>query len=79
MEKYGYLKYVINNAWVLRSEYRRLLYPFFDVQEIRNWRNKLYELDMEEWVLDRIWEFLNCDIELDKLKDIYERLTFKKL
>lgn len=73
MGKYNYLKYVINNGRVLRTQYRRLLYPFFNVRKIRELRDRLYELEMEEWVLDRIWEYLNGDIEIEELILIYAR------
>ena len=33
----------------------------------------LYQLHLEEWVKDRIWEYLNGDIELEDLILIYAR------
>lgn len=73
MDKNNILKVVIDNGRTLRGMYQELLCPFFNEKEIRFWRNLLYQLELEEWKKDRIWEYLNGDIEIEELILIYAR------
>lgn len=73
MDKNNILKVVIDNGRTLRGMYQELLCPFFNVKRIREWRNILYQLELEEWKKDRIWEYLNGDIEIEELILIYAR------
>lgn len=73
MDRYDILKVIIDNGRALREMYNELLCPFFNVKKIREWRNMLYQLGIEEWIKDRIWEYLNGDIELEELILIYAR------
>lgn len=73
MDRNNILKVVIDNGRTLRGMYQELLCPFFNVKRIREWRNILYQLDLEEWKKDRIWEYLNGDIEIEELILIYAR------
>ena len=73
MDRNDIFKCFIMNARTLKELYSGLLMPFFNEKEIRFWRNLLYSLNLEEWKKDRIWEYLNGDVELEILLDIYER------
>lgn len=73
MDRINFLKVVIDNGRTLRGMYQELLCPFFNVERIREWRGMLYQLHMEEWIKDKIWEYLNGDIELEDLILIYAR------
>ncbi len=73
MDRNNILKVVIDNGRTLRGMYQELLCPFFNEKEIRFWRNLLYQLELEEWKKDRIWEYLNGDIEIEELILIYAR------
>ena len=57
----------IDNCEVLKAQYMELLTPFFNVQAIRCWKNMIYSLNFAYWKRDKIWEYLNLDIELDEL------------
>ena len=57
----------IDNCEVLRTQYTELLTPFFNVQAIRCWKKMIYSLNFAYWKRDKIWEYLNFDIELDEL------------
>ena len=73
MDKDGVFGSFILYARTLKELYSGLLMPFFNEKEIRFWRNLLYSLKLEEWKKDRIWEYLNGDVELEVLEDIYAR------
>lgn len=73
MDRNDLLKVVIDNGRTLREMYDELLCPFFNAKRIREWRNMLYQLHIDEWIKDRIWEYLNKDIELEELILIYAR------
>ena len=57
----------VDNCEVLRTQYMELLTPFFNVQAIRYWKNMIYSLNFAYWKRDKIWEYLNLDIELEEL------------
>ena len=73
MDRNDLLKVIIDNGRTLREMYDELLCPFFNAKRIREWRNMLYQLHIDEWIKDRIWEYLNKDIELEELILIYAR------
>ncbi len=73
MDKSNFLKVIITNGRTLRGMYQDLLCPFFNVEKIRQWRDMLYQLQIDEWIKDRVWEYLNGDIELEELIIIYAR------
>lgn len=64
-------KEILQNAEALKTRYQGFLSPFFNVEKIVEWRDYIYSLPIEEWKSDRIWEYLNDDITLDKLKRIF--------
>lgn len=57
----------IDNCEVLRTQYMELLTPFFNVKAIRCWKKMIYSLNFAYWKRDKIWEYLNFDIELEEL------------
>lgn len=66
-------KQFIESAKVLKDNFECLLTPFFRPKEIRFWKTMIYSLDMVEWKRDKIWTYLNGDLEYEelvKLKDI---------
>lgn len=63
-------KEVVCNIEALKTQYKEFLSPFFNTKMIRLWRDKIYSLQMEEWRCDRLWEYLNGDIE----KEVLEKL-----
>lgn len=62
---------ILKNIEVLKTRYQGFLSPFFNVERIVEWRDYVYSLPIEEWKSDRIWEYLNDDITLDKFKRIF--------
>ena len=64
-------KEILQNAEALKTRYQGFLSPFFNVERIVEWRDYVYSLPIEEWKSDRIWEYLNDDIPLDKFKRIF--------
>lgn len=64
-------KEILQNAEALKTRYQGFLSPFFNVEKIVEWRDYVYSLPIEEWKSDRVWEYLNDDIPLDKFKRIF--------
>ena len=62
---------ILKNIEALKTHYQEFLSPFFNVKRIIEWRDYVYSLPIEEWKSDRIWEYLNDDITLDKFKRIF--------
>ena len=63
----------VESARALKDNYECLLMPFFRPKEIRCWKTMIYSLNMVEWKRDKIWAYLNGDMEYEelvKLKDI---------
>ena len=66
-------KQFVDSAKVLKAQYDELFTPFFMAKTIRCWKVMIYSLDIVEWKRDRIWNYLNGDLEYDeliKLKDL---------
>lgn len=61
---------IIEYVRVLKTEYQKSLALFFDGKTIRKWRAKIYAFEIEEWKKERIWEFMNGDVDVDVLKHI---------
>ena len=55
---------ILDNCKVLRSQYEELLTPFFNASAIKCWKAMIYSLDIAYWKLDKLWEYLNDDINL---------------
>lgn len=69
--KFLTFKEILQNAEALKTRYQGFLSPFFNAEKIVEWRDYVYSLPIEEWKSDRIWEYLNDDIPLDKFKRIF--------
>lgn len=63
----------VENCKVLKVQYEELFTPFFvATKTIRCWKKMIYSLDIASWKHDKLWEFLNGDLEYEelvKLKD----------
>lgn len=57
----------VDNCEVLKTQYTELLTPFFNVQAIRCWKNMIYSLNFAYWKRDKLWEWLNNDLEFEEL------------
>lgn len=57
----------IESAKVLKDNYECLLMPFFRPREIKCWKKMIYSLDMSETRKDKLWSYLNSDIEYEEL------------
>lgn len=60
-------KQFIDSAKVLKAQYNELFTPFFMVKSIRYWKIMIYSLNIPESKKDKIWRFLNDDIEYEEL------------
>lgn len=63
-------KEIVKNCEELKLRYTESLTPFFNIKKIRLWKSAIYSLKMEEWKKDRIWEYLNGDIDIEVLKKL---------
>ena len=57
----------VRNAKVLKDNYECLLMPFFRVKAIWCWKKMIYSLDMSDSKKDKLWRYLNSDIEYNDL------------
>lgn len=62
----------IENCEVLKTQYTELLTPFFNKNAIQCWKKLIYSLDFTYWRKDKIWEYLNDDIEIHELLQLKE-------
>jgi len=60
----------VKNIWTLKSQYQEVLMSFsflknskVETEFIRETRNSIYLLPYDEWKKDKLWEFMNDDIE----------------
>lgn len=63
----------VESARVLKDNYECLLMPFFRAKEVRCWKTMIYSLNIISWKHDKLWEYLNGDLEYEellKIKDI---------
>ena len=86
-EKWTFRDLVVN-AKMLKKQYSFCL-AFFSYEHtyeelksrnkiIKETRDKIYSLDMEEWKKDRVWEYMNGYEFYTTLKCILERLDNKR-
>lgn len=57
----------IESAKVLKDNYECLLMPFFRPKEVKCWKKMIYSLDMSESRKDKLWSYLNGDLEYEEL------------
>ena len=64
-------KQVVNNLLLIKDDYVRALSSFlwYETKErnqfMRECKTKIYSLTFEVWKCDRLWEYLNDNIEFD--------------
>lgn len=69
-------KQVVDNIEVLKQDYLSFLDAFFCVKtsqpkpRIRDYRNAIFNLKIEYWQKERIWEVLNDDFSIEELQRI---------
>lgn len=52
-----------DNRDFFKKEYQKLRKPpYYRLQQLREFKNFIYLLDMRLYIRDRIWEYLNDDI-----------------
>jgi hypothetical protein len=79
---------LVRNARRLKQEYIFCLtffsynYTFEELKYrnniIRNIKKNLYALDIEEWKIDKVWEYMNEDLTHDLLRMILCQIDKKK-
>ena len=69
----------IESAKVLKDNYECLLMPFFRPKEIKCWKKMIYSLDMSESRKDKLWSYLNSDLEYEELikESILDKILHK--
>lgn len=76
---------IVLNLKAIKSNYIRVLSSFFafNLHEkvicLKKIHDQFYSLNLDTWKIDRIWEFLNNDIEYAILEDIVNRQNSKKM
>ena len=68
-------KECVKKIRTLKSQYQRVLVSFSFLQDakkeatfIRQTRNEIYSLPYDEWKRDKLWEYMNDDIEYVVIK-----------
>ena len=67
-------KHILLNLEALKLEYNRVLmsFSYFNKKELIKWqkevKNKIYSLNVVEWRKDKIWLYLNGDIDILTVK-----------
>lgn len=69
----------IKSAKVLKDNYECLLMPFFRPREVKCWKKMIYSLDMSESRKDKLWSYLNSDLEYEDLikESILDKILYK--
>lgn len=69
-------KQILSNLRALRTQYEKSLrsFSYFQLHERVSFnyeiKNAIYSLNFEEWKKDRIWEYLNHDIDYTILQNL---------
>jgi hypothetical protein len=64
------IDFLIENIEVIKANYTRLLSPFFDRKSIIICKKIIYSYNIAEWKKDKVWEYLNDDIDSDTFFEI---------
>lgn len=70
---------VMNNIKTLKTKYEEVLtsFPYFEIRKktefIDKTRKKFYSLNLPEWQIDKLWEYLNGYEKYYVLIDIVKR------
>lgn len=76
---------IVLNLKAIKSNYTGILSSFsvFEHHDkvlcLKQIHDLFYSLNLDEWKIDRIWEYLNNDIEYAILEDIVNRQNSKKM
>lgn len=62
MDRKGF-NLLVDNIEVVKANYIRFLSPFFNRKMIIEYKTFIYSYQVAEWKKDKVWEFLNGDIE----------------
>ena len=62
--------YIKNNIEALKFEYEGLLLPLFLINEVRGLKQHIYSLNIEQWKKDKIWEYLNGDLDIETIQKL---------
>lgn len=72
-------KRFVENCEALKSQYQEIISPFFNIKMARCWKTMIYSLEMEEWKRDKIWEYLNDDLDEKTLQMLIGNYQVRKL
>lgn len=61
---------IVENIDTLKTKYDGIFVSFFWREKVKKWRLFVYSFNIKETQKDRIWEYLNNDIELQLLQEI---------
>ena len=76
---------IVLNIKAIKSKYTGILSSFSVFKHhdkvlcLKQIHDLFYSLNLDEWKIDRIWEYLNNDIEYAILEDIVNRQKNKKM
>ena len=71
-------KQIVDHIGELKQDYQSFLVAFFFIKpsqrtiHIRDYRTKIYSLNLPEWKKNLIWEVLNDDLTIEELQRIAE-------
>ena len=69
-------KETFNNLYLIKDDYTRILSSFlwYELKErnqfMRECKDKVYSLTFEIWKRDRIWEYLNDNLDFEVLSNM---------
>lgn len=75
----------VNNIKTLKTQYEKVLasFSYFEFKEKlefkKNVKRSIYNLKMSEWKKDKLWEYMNDDIEIDVLFNVLIRQKHRKM
>lgn len=61
---------IVENIDTLKTKYDGVFVSFFCHEKVRKWRIFIYSFNIKESQKDRIWEYLNNDIKLERLQEL---------
>ena len=69
----------VKNIMALKSQYKEILasFSYYELKDKvifkRNTRNSFYSMNLKEWEIDKLWEYMNDCEYLDVLKMLVRR------
>ena len=68
-----------DNKQMFKEEYLKVRKPpYYKLQLLREWKDFIYSLDLELYKRDRIWEYLNDDIDEEKFEKFVKSTRYGK-